>query len=1009
MNKLFTVIVLLFSFHLMAQTSWRDQEMEVKIALKDARQMEQLHQLRLNGDVYPDATGRLYLIPSELEKISQLGIAYEILIPDLNSHYQDFWDTREEYHSYQEIIDLADSLAQFFPAICQKTVHGYSMEGRQLASLKISDNVTLNETEAVMWFDGGIHGDEIGGAENLIRFARDLCLGYGNDDEITTLVNSREIWIYLMVNPDGRVNMVRYNLNGVDLNRDWGYMWDGWGGSTGAYSQVETKVMRDLFFSLQPSVSLTYHSGVELALYPWGYRYSQANDNAHLSFIAHHYSDVSGYENLVAEQSVELYPVSGGSTDVYYGVQGSAGLTVELSDEKQPPVSLLMHYYLINYPSMIAMVRQAGYGIEGIVTDALTGNPVQALIYVSNYYPVYSDSLIGDFHKFVLPGTYSVKIAANGYESATVDNVVVNENSSAYLPVELTPSENHFAYQVISTRIPGINNNDEGYTPGILGTPDDIRYSIGKNGWIVVDLQQVILDGIGDEIIVYEGDDTPESFSCFAGSSPDGPWNLLGTGTGTTAFDFADGLVADARYIKILDDGDGSSLVSDAGFDADAVEVKDHPPGTHLTLLSFVLDDVNGNDDGFLDPGEAADLWITLRNNGDIPAEEVTAVLSTGQLFITIDSANATLENMAFGQSSSAHFAISASELTPMGTVFNLVLSVEANDNAYVRTFYFDLPVGRISEDWETGTLDQFDWQTGGNASWSVVQNQAWEGSWCARSGSFPNNGSSTLSITLDVVAGGQISFFRKVSSEAGYDFLEFHIDNTLTGAWSGEAGWEQVTYDVSQGTHTFEWIYSKDYYASEGSDCGWIDFIRFPPLPVTSLGTITGTVTDLTSGLPLENASISGVALTGSDGSYSFQLSEGTYELCASADGYETLCLEVNVMTGQATVTDFQLMPAFGMTHPARADQVLQVFPNPSDGRVTIELTGESSSLARVEIYSVTGNLVQTLGDPDQGSGYATYTWDGKDQSGNEVPQGIYLCRVFLADRNLTIKLFRF
>ncbi len=657
---------------------------------------------------------------------------------------------------------------------------------------------------------------------------------------------------------------------------------------------------------------------------------------------------------------------------------------------------------------MMEMIRQAGYGIEGMVTDALTGDPVQALIYVSNYYPVYSDSLVGDFHKYVLAGTYSVSVEANGYESQTVNNIVVYENNSVFIEVEMTPSENKYAYRVVSVQIPGNNSNDEGYTPGILGAPDAINYSIGKNGWIVADMQQVILDGMGDDIIVYEGDDTPESYSCYAGISPDGPWGLIGTGTGTTAFDLAGGSVPEARYIKLLDDGDGSSQVSNAGFDADAIEIKDHPAGTYLTLLSFVLDDINGNGDGFLDAGEAASISFTLRNNGDIPAEDVMAALTTGQLFVSIDSANVMMENMAYGQSSSAHFTISASDLTPAGYIFDLVLSVAANDSTYSRTFYFDLPVGRISEDWETGTMDRFDWETSGTAFWSVIPNQAWEGTYCARSGSFPNHGSSVLSITLDVVVNGQISFFRKVSSESGFDFLKFQIDGTLIDSWSGEAYWDQVSYDVDQGTHTFEWIYSKDYYASSGSDCGWIDFIQFPPIASTDLGTVSGTVSDLSSGLPLENASISGVAITGSDGTYSLQLDEGTWEICASSEGYDTVCLEVTILPGEVTVADFSLMPAEGIFNPERTDPALRVFPNPSHGPAIIEITSLSSP-ARAEVYSMTGNLVRVLDHPAQSPGYYTFSWDGKNTSGNKVPEGIYLCKIISAEGCRTVKIFRF
>jgi len=59
---------------------------------------------------------------------------------------------------------------------------------------------------------------------------------------------------------------------------------------------------------------------------------------------------------------------------------------------------------------MISMIEYAGYGLEGIVTDAVTGDPITAAVFVNDYYPAYSDPTAGDYHKYVLPGTYSITI-----------------------------------------------------------------------------------------------------------------------------------------------------------------------------------------------------------------------------------------------------------------------------------------------------------------------------------------------------------------------------------------------------------------------------------------------------------------------------------------------------------------------------------------------------------------------------------------------------------------------
>ncbi len=56
-----------------------------------------------------------------------------------------------------------------------------------------------------------------------------------------------------------------------------------------------------------------------------------------------------------------------------------------------------------------------------------------------------------------------------------------------------------------------------------------------------------------------------------------------------------------------------------------------------------------------------------------------------------------------------------------------------------------------------------------------------------------------------------------------------FYIDGVKQDEWSGEQDWTQVSFSVTEGTRTFEWIYSKDYSISEGSDTTWIDDIVFP------------------------------------------------------------------------------------------------------------------------------------------------------------------------------------
>jgi hypothetical protein len=568
---LFYLLILIFTISSFAQKGWREKEMEVKVFIDGKKEAMLLYNLHLTGDVYVSSGYALmYVLPAELEQIKSLKLKYTILKDDLNACYKDFWNSKtEQYHTYNQIISLMDSLENAFPSICKKTVLGTSVQGREISFLKISDNVSVDENEAEVAFDGGIHGDELGGAENLIRFARYICNNYGLDPIITDLINNREIFIYPMVNPDGRVNMSRYNGNGVDCNRDFGYMWDGEGYSTAPYSQIETRLMRDFMYNNQFVTHITYHSGAEEVIFPWCYRADHASDYSCFYNQAFLYSSSSGYSSLPYLQSYADYPTNGELIDENYGINGNISLTMEISNNKQ--TTDILGYYNKNQTPMINIIKNAGYGLEGVVTDSVTGNPVAAAVFVNSFFPIYTDMHVGDYHKFVPPGTYTVKVVANGYETKTLSGIVVSSESATFSHIKLNPAIGRYAYKVVTAVIPNNNPADEANTPAIIGVLDNINYSIGKNGWIVLDMLQYVKNMPGNDFKIYEGDATAEGYTCYVSTSMDGPWTSLGPGAGTKEYDISP--LDSVRFIKIVDDGDGTANTADAGFDLDAVEV----------------------------------------------------------------------------------------------------------------------------------------------------------------------------------------------------------------------------------------------------------------------------------------------------------------------------------------------------------------------------------------------------------------------------------------------------
>lgn len=134
-------------------------------------------------------------------------------------------------------------------------------------------------------------------------------------------------------------------------------------------------------------------------------------------------------------------------------------------------------------------------------------------------------------------------------------------------------------------------------------------------------------------------------------------------------------------------------------------------------------------------------------------------------------------------------------------------------------------------EGFETGTLTSLPWATGSPpANWATATDYMHTGSYSARSGAIGNSQTTYLQVTLNRGSAGNVSFYRKVSSESGYDKLRFYIDGVEKFNWSGNLDWASTSlYPVSAGSHVYRWEYTKDSSGSIGSDAAWIDDIVFP------------------------------------------------------------------------------------------------------------------------------------------------------------------------------------
>lgn len=250
-----------------------------------------------------------------------------------------------------------------------------------------------------------------------------------------------------------------------------------------------------------------------------------------------------------------------------------------------------------------------------------------------------------------------------------------------------------------------------------------------------------------------------------------------------------------------------------------------------LKVISYSVNDIQGNDNGKLDPGEHVSISVVVNNFGHSTTPLTIGTLSTSNINIAINNFTFTMSNINPTDVDTAIFDLNVSPGTPLASHADFVFSADALP--YSCQKLFTLPIGAILEDWECNTLTHYSWINSTSAPWVLVTDTTYEGTYALKSGQIDNSQTSDLVISINVLESDSISFFRKVSSENSYDFLNFYIDGIKAEGWSGQQDWTRVSFPVSAGSHALKWSYDKDYSVFEGSDCAWIDFISFPVMDI--------------------------------------------------------------------------------------------------------------------------------------------------------------------------------
>jgi hypothetical protein len=403
------------------------------------------------------------------------------------------------YPTYEAYLAMMAGFASSHPHICRLDTIGVSKNGRLLLAVKISDSAQVEQAEPQVFYSSSIHGDETTGFGLMLHLIDSLLTGYGTSTQITSLVDSLEIWINPLANPDGTYysgnssvsGATRYNANSIDLNRNFPDPEDGQHPDENSW-QPETIAMMNFMKSKHFVLSANFHGGAEVMNYPWDTWETRYPDDSWFQFLSHIFADSSkfygppGYFSDVVSNGVtdgyDWYSISGGRQDYMTYFLHGREITIEISSVKMIPGSLLPSYWQYNYRSLLHYLEQAYYGIQGVVSDSVSGLPVGAKIEILNHDLdgaqsfVLSDSVHGRYSRLISPGSWDLLFSASGYKTDSVRNVEVQNFKTTRVNVALIPEKS------------SIETNDL-YKPGELKlwpVPAD------KELWLSIFLQKAV-------------------------------------------------------------------------------------------------------------------------------------------------------------------------------------------------------------------------------------------------------------------------------------------------------------------------------------------------------------------------------------------------------------------------------------------------------------------------------------------------------------------------------------
>ena len=351
-----------------------DGDVVVRVSIRSAQDLMLVNQL--SDDMWSHHVGvggdaDFRMSQADLGTLDRAGIPYRVTISDLQNRI-DTERTRlaqpmESLSWFSDFKNLAavntrlDEMVAAYPNLVSIVNAGTSIQGRVIRGIRISRYPAGTVLPAFI-FTGTLHAREWASTMTTMWIADQFVENNTIDPRIAAVLNSAEVYIFPVQNPDGyeytwatggnrlwRKNrrLISGTTYGVDLNRNWSVGWGGSGSSgttssdtyrgTAAFSEPESVGMRDFIAAHTNLVGhIDFHSYSQLWLWPWSYTTTLSPDQTALAAVGipmqTAIASING-KNYTAGPSGSTYGLTGGCIDDWtYGTQGMMAGTIEVRD-----------------------------------------------------------------------------------------------------------------------------------------------------------------------------------------------------------------------------------------------------------------------------------------------------------------------------------------------------------------------------------------------------------------------------------------------------------------------------------------------------------------------------------------------------------------------------------------------------------------------------------------------------------------------------------------------------